>query len=179
MSATRTFAGHEQRIVPIVPRLAALFWAAYEEAPQGQVRVMTLSKNNLSRSLKAAIKRAKVTPWEDLFQNLRRSCEIEWAQHFPQFAVSKWLGHSMAVSAKHYANIVPDELFDRASAGGGKAAQKAAQQMPEMTGNEQKTPPAEKCEENGNAEESPVSCDSGNPGGGIRTHDQGIMSPRL
>lgn len=32
---------------------------------------------------------------------------------YPQFAVSKWIGHSITVSGKHYANAVPDELFDR------------------------------------------------------------------
>ena len=34
---------------------------------------------------------------------------------FPQYAVSKWIGHSITISGKHYANAVPDELFDRAS----------------------------------------------------------------
>lgn len=35
---------------------------------------------------------------------------------FPQYAVSKWIGHSITVSGKHYANGVPDELFDKAVA---------------------------------------------------------------
>ena len=47
---------------------------------------------------------------------------------FPQYAVSKWIGHSIAVSGKHYANDVPDELFD-------KATQKAKQQAAEVPGN--------------------------------------------
>jgi hypothetical protein len=34
---------------------------------------------------------------------------------FPQYAVSKWIGHSITVSGRHYANAVPDELFDRAA----------------------------------------------------------------
>ena len=33
----------------------------------------------------------------------------------PQFAVSRWIGHSIEISGKHYANAVPDELFDRAT----------------------------------------------------------------
>ena len=45
---------------------------------------------------------------------LRSSCEKEWAMYFPQYAVSKWIGHSIMVSGKHYANAVPDELLDRA-----------------------------------------------------------------
>ena len=58
-----------------------------------------------------------------MWQTLRASCEKEWALTFPQYAVSKWIGHSIIVSGKHYANAVPDELFD-------KAAQKAAQYLP-------------------------------------------------
>ncbi len=44
---------------------------------------------------------------------------------FPQFAVSKWIGHSILVSGRHYANSVPDELFDRAA--GGQAVQNPVQ----------------------------------------------------
>ncbi len=47
---------------------------------------------------------------------------------FPQYAVSKWLGHSITVSGRHYANDVPDELFAKASAGEGSGAQRQAQQ---------------------------------------------------
>ena len=60
-------------------------------------------------------KRAGLDEWPKLWQTLRASCEIEWAQTHPQFAVSKWIGHSIHVSGKHYANGVPDELFNRAA----------------------------------------------------------------
>jgi len=57
-----------------------------------------------------------VEPWKRLWQTLRQSCEQEWAMEgVPQFAVSLWMGHSMTVSGRHYANNVPDELFDRIS----------------------------------------------------------------
>lgn len=41
---------------------------------------------------------------------------------FPQFAVSKWIGHSTIVSGKHYAIAVPGELFDKAARSGGATA---------------------------------------------------------
>lgn len=34
---------------------------------------------------------------------------------FPQYVVSKWIGHSITVSGRHYANTVPEELFDQAA----------------------------------------------------------------
>ena len=50
---------------------------------------------------------------------------------FPQYAVSKWIGHSITVSGRHYANHVPDELFDKATNAGDDddhSAQRHAQQ---------------------------------------------------
>jgi hypothetical protein len=38
-----------------------------------------------------------------------------WAQLYPQYAVSRWIGHSIMVSGRHYANAIPDELFERAA----------------------------------------------------------------
>ena len=39
----------------------------------------------------------------------------QWAMKFPQYAVSKWMGHSTTVSGRHCANDVLDELFDKAA----------------------------------------------------------------
>src|SRR5690554_3306204 len=65
------------------------------------------------------------------------------AESFPQYAVSKWIGHSITVSGKHYANNVPDELFtkaagiapaDEANELAEKAAQNQAQYGAEQAG---------------------------------------------
>ncbi len=80
--------------------------------------------------MRAVSERVGIKPWGDMFQTLRRSCEIEWAQVHPQYAVSRWIGHSITVSGKHYVNNVPDELFDRVSG----AQQKAQQSVAEMGG---------------------------------------------
>ncbi len=58
---------------------------------------------------------AGVEPWKRLWQTLRSSCEKQWAMTLPQFAVSRWIGHSIEISGKHYTNAVPDELFDQAA----------------------------------------------------------------
>ena len=50
--------------------------------------------------------------------------------HLPQYAVSKWIGHSITVSGKHYANAVPDELLDRAAGLGEPQAVQNAVQHP-------------------------------------------------
>jgi hypothetical protein len=43
---------------------------------------------------------------------MRRNCETDWAQKYPQYAVSTWLGHGINVSARHYLQI-PQELYDK------------------------------------------------------------------
>ncbi len=71
--------------------------------------------------------------WARLWQTLRASCEKEWAMTFPQYAVSKWIGHSITVSGRHYANDVPDELFDKAAVTANGKAQRNAQQKAHET----------------------------------------------
>ena len=140
---TEHHAGHGQRLVPMVPQLAAIMQDAFDMAEDGQERVITLGRGGqLHRRLTAIVRQAGVEPWKDAFQTLRRSCEKEWAMTFPQYAVSKWIGHSITISGKHYANAVPDELFAQAVKGGeGEALQNALQNAPETKrteANEQK-----------------------------------------
>lgn len=113
---TEHHAGKEERIVPITPKLMSILQDAFHAAPDGSERVVRIgTKGNLRRTMLALVKRSEVQKWDDLWQTLRRSCEQEWAMEFPQFAVSNWIGHSLTVSGKHYANHVPDELFERAA----------------------------------------------------------------
>lgn len=121
--------GHEQRIIPITPKLMKLLQERYDEVEEGQPYLVTIrGKGATLRQVRAIWKRAGVEPWQRLWQTLRQSCEKEWAMTFPQYAVSKWIGHSITVSGRHYANHVPDELFDKATIAGGDSAQRQAQQ---------------------------------------------------
>jgi len=113
---TERWEGHEQRVVPITPKLMALLRERFEAMPEGEAPLVAIGgKGAVIRRVRAIWKKGGVEPWERLWQTLRSSCEKEWAMTHPQFAVSKWIGHSITVSGKHYANAVPDELFDRAA----------------------------------------------------------------
>ncbi|MFN0012134.1 MAG: tyrosine-type recombinase/integrase [Phycisphaerales bacterium] len=113
---TERYPGHEQRYVPIVPRLMELLHEQFEAAAEGEEHIVTIQGiGGRHRRMRSIIDRAGVEPWDDTWQTLRRSCEIEWALSFPQFAVSRWIGHSITVSGRHYANAIPDDLFDRAA----------------------------------------------------------------
>ena len=133
---TERHAGHERRTVPITPKLLRILQDQFDAAEPGEERIITLGQGgHLDRGLKAIIRRAGIEPWKKLWQTLRSSCEKEWAMSFPQFAVSLWIGHSITVSGKHYANSVPDELFAKAAGQGpDKAAQKAAHNIAKTDG---------------------------------------------
>lgn len=108
--------GHEQRIVPITPKLMKLLQDRFDEAEDGEEHLVTITgKGAVIRRVRQIWKQAGVEPWKRLWQTLRQSCEKEWAMSFPQYAVSKWIGHSITISGRHYANDVPDELFTKAA----------------------------------------------------------------
>jgi hypothetical protein len=123
---TERFSGHEQRMVPIVPRLIQLLKERLEEVGESTGQLVSVrGAGGRRRKMVAIMDLAGVERWDDSWQTLRRSCEIEWAQTYPQYAVSRWIGHSITVSGRHNANAVPDELFDKVAAH--QATQKAAQ----------------------------------------------------
>ena len=137
---TERHEGHEQRSVPITSDLMRLLQDAFDEADEGQGRVVRIGRRgNLRRTMESIVKRSGVEPWPRLWQTLRASCEKEWAMSFPQYAVSYWIGHSITVSGKHYANSVPDEMFERAAKyGASKAVHNPVQKMHETSRNERK-----------------------------------------
>lgn len=137
---TERWAGHDQRVVPITPKLMALLQERFDSMPEGEPRLVTIGgKGAVIRRVRRIWAAAGVEPWARLWQTLRSSCEKEWAMTFPQYAVSKWIGHSITISGKHYANSVPDELFDRAAKATACAQRKAQRQASETGGNARKS----------------------------------------
>ena len=67
------------------------------------------------------IRRAGLTPWPRLFQNLRASCEMDFVEMVPGDTAAKWMGHSTAIAGRHYLGV-RDAHFDtvtgRTKAGG-------------------------------------------------------------
>jgi hypothetical protein len=100
-------------------------------AVDGDAKVVTMKHGGQSnRKIRRIMDLAGVEPWADAFQTLRSSREQIWCDEFSQSVVSKWIGHSITVSGKHYANRALDHHFDAASKRSSKAAQNAAQHVP-------------------------------------------------
>jgi len=141
---TEHHAGHEQRVVPITPNLMELLQERFDDCEEGEEHLVAIrGQGCIAKQVRAICARAGVEQWKRLWQTLRGSCEKEWAMTLPQYAVSRWIGHSITVSGRHYANAVPDELFDRAAgrmADSPSGAQRNAQRKAsETAGNGQKS----------------------------------------
>ena len=130
--------GNETRQIPLFPELEEPLREVFEQAEDGAEFVITkhrpesLRDNagnwqgvNLRTRFTRMIKRAGLTPWPRLWQNLRSSRETELAETFPLHVVVSWLGNSEAVAARHYLQVTDDHFA--------KASEKAVQN-PVQTG---------------------------------------------
>ncbi len=105
----------KSRVCPIIPELMLLLKQGYDQGQDGSSTILKLSVGNVRRKFPDIIKNAKVEPWADIFQALRRSCETHLVSlGLPEHAVSTWLGHSHQVSRDHYLMVTSD-TFARAT----------------------------------------------------------------
>lgn len=104
-----------QRIVPVKPKLYELLLDAFERAEECEQRVCPISRHSLWRNFQSIRKRAELPRWKDAFKVMRRNCETDWAQVYPQYAVSTWIGHGIEVSARHYLQVL-EELYEKVAA---------------------------------------------------------------
>ena len=106
------------RVTPIEPELYELVREAHSAATAGQERVIppgAIGLTNLWRDFGVICKKAGLKRWPDWCQVLRRNCETDWAQRFPQYVVSTWIGHDIKVPSRYYLQV-PEQLYDDAAA---------------------------------------------------------------
>lgn len=119
--------GKDSRLIPLFPELLGPLQEAWDQAEPGSEYVITKNRPesvrkcngnweavNLRTRFTKIIKRAGLTPWPRLWQNLRSSRETELSHLYPLHVVTAWLGNSEAVATKHYLQVT-DADFDRAA----------------------------------------------------------------
>ena len=122
---TERHPGHATRQVPVTLALLPLLQDRLAELAHPDAPLVTKLGGNVRRTLHAAIKAAGLDQWPDLMQALRSSCEQDMLNAgLPEYAVTRWIGHNVATSRKHYTHNVVPEVFQR-------AAQIPAQHPPE------------------------------------------------
>jgi hypothetical protein len=68
---------------------------------------------NLRSQFERITKRAGLTPWAQLWVNLRSSRATELADDFPTHVAAEWIGHCERVADKHYRQTTRDH-FEKA-----------------------------------------------------------------
>jgi len=108
--------GQESRQVPLFPELVPHLQEVFEQAEPGTEYLITRyrrSNSHLGMELRRILRRAGLTPWPKLYQNLRSTRQTELAERFPLHVVCAWIGNSQAVAMKHYLQVT-DEHFTEA-----------------------------------------------------------------
>jgi integrase len=143
---TERHEGKASRTIPLFPELRPVLLAAFDAAEDGAEYVVTRYRDagvNLRTQLCRIIRKAGLEPWGKLFQNLRSTRETELAETYPMHVVTKWIGNSEPIAARHYLQLT-DEHFTRASGDllepANKVAQNPAQQVRAGTRTAMKSP---------------------------------------
>jgi len=138
--------GKAERIIPLFPELRPYLQAVLDElladfdpketrlSEQPVITRYRDTNANLRTQLCRIIRKAGLTPWPKLFQNLRSTRATELASDFPAHVAAEWMGHSTVVADKHYWRVT-DADFERAIQ---KAQQKAQQKASQYVGMERK-----------------------------------------
>ena len=115
--------GGGERVIPMFPELLPHLRAAFDAAPDGALRVIPRADGgrNLGTQLKRIIRRAGLTPWPKVFQNLRSTRQTELAGEHPAHVVCGWMGNSRDVAAEHYLQVTDDDFARAGAARGGDA----------------------------------------------------------
>jgi integrase len=130
--------GKTERVIPLFPELRPCLQAVLDELlidfdPKekrlSEHPVITRyrdTNSNLRTQLQRIIRKAELTPWPKLFQNLRSTRETELAEAFPIHVVCEWIGNSEAVARKHYLQVTDEHFTAAIGPEVPEAAQKAA-----------------------------------------------------
>lgn len=132
------------RVVPLFGELRPYLEQAFDQAEPGAEFVIGRTRDsstNLRTTMMKIVRRAGLTPWPKLFQNLRATRATELADDFPSHVATAWLGHSEQIADKHYRQVT-DDHFERASAAymlqkapeGGRSKPRRSQQTPSNAG---------------------------------------------
>ncbi len=140
---TERHEGKGERWIPIFPKLRPHLEETWNQAETGETNVITRYRDasvNLRTQLLRIIRKAGLTPWPKLFQNLRASMATDLASKHPAHVAAAFLGHSTVVANKHYWQVT-DEDFERAIQGDEKATQNATQYLHVSARTDSQTPP--------------------------------------
>lgn len=146
-----------ERVCPIFPELLPHLIRAKEMAPEGAGLVVTryTADAGISETFKKLIKRAGLTTWPKLMQNMRATRETELIAEYPIKDVAAWLGNSAPIAMKHYA-MTMQSSFERAIQNGAGVPAEVPQNSPHDMASNGSHQPASKNADSQNSNENDV-----------------------
>lgn len=134
--------GKGERVVPVFARLRPYLEEAFELAAAGEEFVVGgktgagfraasdrpggWANANLRTTFEKIIRRAGLTGWPRLFQNLRSSLETDLMREHPIHVVTSWVGNTPKIALGHYLQTL-DHDFEKAIRGGAESGAVAVQ----------------------------------------------------
>ena len=114
---TETHNGHGTRLVALFPELLPHLRETFEQAEDGAEYVITQYRagQNVGPHFARIVKRAGLTPWPKLWQNMRATRATELAQAFPQHVATAWMGHSAKIAEAHYLQVTAEHFAKAAT----------------------------------------------------------------
>ncbi len=109
---TEHIEGKDHRWVPLFPEIIEPLRQAFDIAKDREQFIFPRTITgavNLRKGLTSIIKKAGLSPWPKLFQNLRASRETELCQNFPLHVASKWIGNTPTVAMGHYLQVIDSD----------------------------------------------------------------------
>lgn len=109
---TEHIPGKDHRWVPLFPEIMEPLRQAFEIAKEGEEYIFPRTITgaiNLRKGLQSIIKKAGLSPWPKLFQNLRASRETELCQDFPLHVAAGWIGNTPKVAIGHYLQTIDSD----------------------------------------------------------------------
>ena len=109
---TEHIEGKDHRWVPLFPEIIEPLRQAFDIAKDGEQFIFPRTITgavNLRKGLTSIIKKAGLSPWPKLFQNLRASREAELCQDHPLHVVAAWIGNTPTVAMGHYLQVIDSD----------------------------------------------------------------------
>ena len=111
-SKTEHIPGKDHRWIPLFPQILEPLLEAFKIAKKGEKFIFSreiTGSSNLRQGLTGIIKKAGLSPWPKLFQNLRASRETDLCQEHPLHVAAGWIGNTPKVAIGHYLQTIDSD----------------------------------------------------------------------
>lgn len=102
----------------ISPQLQPILLEFFGAAEPGDPRLLPIASKSHGSIYQPVLRIREglgLPEWPRLLQNMRAACETDWVATYPTHEVARWIGHSVAVAAKHY--LHPRDTHFKAAVG--------------------------------------------------------------